>query len=67
MTRKKLSEVYYQPYHLWKGSKGIREVHKIMPIPKKDVKSWLAKQALWQFHVQPSKKNHPYYEVTNPN
>ena len=47
MTDKKLNEVYYQPDFLWTGRKVIRELHKITSIPKKDVKSWLAKQVLW--------------------
>ena len=35
---------------------------------KKDIKSWLAKQELWQVHMAPPKEmNHPYYDVTKPN
>ena len=35
---------------------------------KKDIKSWLAKQALLQVHIQPPKDiNHPHYDVTKPN
>ena len=35
---------------------------------KKDIKLWLAKQALWQVHIPPPKKlNHPHYNVTKPN
>ena len=35
---------------------------------KKDIKSWLAKQALWQVHIPPPKEiNHPHYDVTKPN
>ena len=35
---------------------------------KKDIKSWLAKQALWQVHIPPPKEiYHPHYEVTKPN
>ena len=35
---------------------------------KKDIKSWLAKQALWQVRIPPPKKiNHPHYDVTKPN
>ena len=38
------------------------------PIPKKDVKPWLAKQALRHVHVPPPKEiNHPLYDVTKPN
>ena len=35
---------------------------------KKDIKSWLAKQALWQVHIPPPKEiHHPHYDVTKPN
>ena len=33
----------------------------------KDIKLWLAKQALWQVHTPPPKEiNHHHYEVTKP-
>ena len=68
MTDEKLNEAYYQPDQLWTDGMAIRELHKITSIPKKDVKPWLAKQALWQFHIPPPKKiNHPHYDVTKPN
>ena len=56
MTDQRLNEVYYQPDHLWIGSKAIRELHKNMSIPKKDVKPWLVKQAFWQVHIPPPKE-----------
>ena len=35
---------------------------------KKDIKSWLAKQALWKIHIPPPKKiHHPHYDVPKPN
>ena len=35
---------------------------------KKDIKSWLAKQALWQVHTPPPKEmNHPHYGMSKPN
>ena len=35
---------------------------------KKDIKSWLAKQALSQVHIAPPKKiHHPHYDVTKSN
>ena len=51
----KLYQTYYQPDRLWTGGKAIKEIHKIMSMSKKDIKSWLAKQALWQVHVLPPK------------
>ena len=68
MTDEKVSEAYYQPDHLWIGGKAIRELHKITSIPKKDVKPWLAKQALWEIDISPPKEiNHSHYDVMKPN
>ena len=33
----------YHPDRVWTGGKTIIELHKITSIPKKDIKSWLAK------------------------
>ena len=64
----KLSQAYYQPDRLWTGNKAIKWLHKITSMPKKYIKSWLAKQALWQVHIPPPKEiNHPHYDVTKPN
>ena len=66
--KEKLSQVYYQPDHLWTGNKAIKEQHKIMFVSKKDFKSWLAKQALWQVHIPPPKEiHHPHNDVRKPN
>ena len=43
----KLYQAYYQLDRLWTGNKAITQLHKVMSISKKDIKSWLAKQALW--------------------
>ena len=65
---KKLYGVCYQPDRLWTGGKAIKELHKITSMSRKDVKSWLAKQALWQVHIPPPKETHqPQYNVTKPN
>ena len=64
----KLYQAYYHPDHLWTGNKAIKELHKITSMSKKDIKSRLAKQALWQVHIPPPKEiNHPHYDVTEPN
>ena len=42
----KLYQAYYQPGHLWTGGKAIKELNKTTSMSKKDIKSWLAKQAL---------------------
>ena len=68
MADEKLNEVYYQPDHLWTGSKAIRELQKIKFMPKKHIKRWLTKQAFWQVHIPPPKGiNYPHYDVTTPN
>ena len=62
----KLYQAYYQPDRLWAGGKAIKELHKITSMSRKDIKSWLAKQALWQVHIPPPKEiRHPYYDITN--
>ena len=64
----KLYQAYYEPDRLWTGGKAIKELHKNTSRQKKNIKSWLAKQALWQVHIPPPKEiNHPHYDVTKPN
>ena len=64
----KLYGAYYQPDRPWTGGKAIKQLNKIMSLLRKDIKSWLAKQALWQVHIPPPKEiNHPHYDVTKPN
>ena len=59
---------YIIPDHLWTGGKAIKQLHKITSMSTKDIKSWLAKQALWQDHIPPPKGIHlPHYNVTKPN
>ena len=66
--KEKLYQAYYEPDRLWTGNKAIRELRKITSISKKDIKSCLAKQALWQVHIPPPKEiHHPNYDVTKPN
>ena len=61
----KLYQAYYQPDRLWTGNKAIKGLYKITSISKKDIKSWLAKQA---HHITPPKEiNHPHYDVIKPN
>ena len=57
----KLYGAHDQPDCLWTGGKAIKELYKIMSISRKDIRSWLAKQALWQVHIPPPKKiDHPH-------
>ena len=56
-----ISQAYYQSDRLWTSNKAVKELHKITSVSKKDNKSWLAKQNLWQVHVPPPKEmHHPY-------
>ena len=60
--------MYYQTDRLWTGDKAIKELYKITSMSKRDIKSWLAKQALWQVHIPPPREiNHPHYNATKPN
>ena len=64
----KLYGAYYQPDRLWTGCKAMKELHKITSILRKGIRSWLAKQALWQVHIPPPKKiHHPHYNMAKPN
>ena len=66
--KEKLYQAYCGSDRLWVCNKAIKELHKITPMSKKYIKSWLAKQALWQVHIPPPKEiNHPHYDVTKPN
>ena len=68
IDKEKLYQAYYQPDRLWTGGKTIKELHKITSMLRKDIKSWLAKQALWQVHIQPPKEiNHPHYDAPKSN
>ena len=64
----KLYQAHCQPDRPWTGGKAIKELHKITFTSKKYIKSWLAKQALWQVHIlSPKEIHHPHYDVTKPN
>ena len=64
----KLYGACYEPDRLWTGGKAIKELHKITSMSKKDVRSWLAKQAVWQVHISPPREIHlPHYDVAKPN
>ena len=65
--KEKLYQAYYEPDRLWTGGKAIKEQHETMSMSKKDIKSWLAKQTLWQVHIpHPKEIHHPHYDVTKP-
>ena len=45
IDKEKLYQAFYQSDRLWTGGKAIKELHKIASMSRKDIKSWLAKQA----------------------
>ena len=65
IDEEKLYQAYYEPDRLWTGDKVIKQLHKITSMSKKDIKSWLAKQALWQ--VPPPKEILHHHCLTRPN
>ena len=68
MTKGKLYQACCHADRFWTGKKAIRELHKITSMSKIGMKSWLAKQGLWQVHIPPQKeRNHPHHDVTKPN
>ena len=59
----KLQDVYYQPQHMWKGQKALKELKK-NGFKSKEIRSFLSKQAFWQIHLPPPRKViRPHYEV----
>ena len=64
----KLCRVYYQPDRLRTGGKAIKELNKITSMSRKDIRSWLAKETLWQIHIPvPNEIHHPHYNVRKHN
>ena len=43
-----LTDIYYQPTHMWRGDKAIELLLKKSKIGKKKVIQWISLQALWQ-------------------
>lgn len=63
-----LEEIYYQPQHLWKGQKAIKNLKNLSKLKPKQIKQWLSKQAFWQVHLPgPKHIQRPHYEVTVTN
>ena len=67
IDEEKLYGAYYQPDRLWAWGKVIKELHKMTSMPRKDIKSWIAKQALSQVDIPPPKLINHHYDVTKPN
>ena len=64
----KIDKIYYQPNHLWKGQKAVKQLKELSGEKPKTIKWWLSRQAFWQEHLPARKKvDRPYYQVTTPN
>ena len=68
IDQEKLYQAYYESDRLWTGGKAIKELYKITSMLKRDIKSWLTKQALWKVLTPPPKEiHHPHYDAKKPN
>ena len=52
-----LTEIYYQPEHLWLGRKAIKKLQDESKLPRKQVVKFLAKQA-FMASAHPTSKTH---------
>ena len=63
-----MDRLYYQPNHLWKGKKAVKNLAEYSKEKPKVIKQWLSRQAFWQVHLPaPKSINRPHYQVTIPN
>ena len=63
-----LAEIYYQHEYLWTGRKAKTMLREATELSLKQIKTWLARQALLQVHIPPPKRiGHPQYYVTEVN
>ena len=63
-----MDRLYYQPNHLWKGQKAVKELKELSREKPKTVKQWLSRQAFWKVHLPaPKSIDRPHYQVTLPN
>ena len=68
MTDEILTKIYYKPENMVVGRKAIQLLKNQSGLSLEKVKSFLAKQAIWQVHIPPPLKiEHPHYYVTEVN
>ena len=68
MTDEILTKIYYKPENMATGRKAIQLLKNQSGLSLQKVKSFLAKQAIWQVHIPPPMKiEHPHYYVTEVN
>ena len=63
-----LTDIYYQPTHMWRGDKAIELLLKKSKIGKKKVIEWISLQALWQvFLPDPKRIVRRHFDITKVN
>ena len=63
-----MDKICYQPNHLWKGQKAVKNLKEYSKEKPKVIKQWLSWQAFWQVHLPaPKCIDRPHYQVTTPN
>ena len=63
-----LTDIYYQPTHMWRGDKAIELLLKETKIGKKWVIQWISLQALWQvFLPDPKRIVRRHFDITKVN
>ena len=63
-----LTDMYYQPTHMWRGDKAIKLLLKETKIGKKWVIQWISLQALWQvFLPDPKHIVRRHFDITKVN
>ena len=63
-----LTDIYYQPTHMWRGDKAIELLLKKSKIGKKKVIQWISLQALWQvFLPDPKRIVRRHFDITKVN
>ena len=63
----KTKKTFYQPDHLWPVSKATKSSIKLCLYQnKKDVRSWLTKQSVWEVYTPPRKETN-HLHATKPN
>ena len=63
-----MDKIYYQPNHLWKRQKAVKELKEYSKEKPKVIKQWLSRQAFWKVHLPaPKCIDRSHYQVTTPN
>ena len=59
-----MEQIYYSPIGYWRGNSAIDKLSKAAKVSRKEAKSWLQKQAIWQIYLPAPKRIHrPMFDV----